>query len=85
MRSSKHAGDRPGENHAQIAREIRIPATTRPRAGIRERQAEHRDVIEVVADFADDLAGPREAVVAVGAKQAEEVPDSSQTGLPPAR
>ena len=39
-------------------------------AGIGERQAEDRDVVEVVADFADDLAGPGEAVIAIAPKRA---------------
>ena len=56
---------------AGMARESMMPLTTRPDLGGRHRQAEDRDIVEVVADFADDLAHPRVAVVAVLAQQRE--------------
>ena len=54
-----------------IARERKTPVTTSPEFGVLHRQAEHCDVIEVVADFADDLAGPREPVVPVRSAAAQ--------------
>ena len=40
--------------------------------GVGERQAEDRDVIEIVARLANDLADPRKSIVAVGAQQRQE-------------
>jgi hypothetical protein len=40
--------------------------------GEEHREGEDGDVVEVVADFADDLAGPHVAVVAVAAQELEE-------------
>ena len=54
---------------AGMARASMTPLTTRPECVVADRQAEDRDVVEVVADFADDLADPRVPVVAVVAQQ----------------
>ena len=39
--------------------------TTRPESRVRQRQAEHGDVVEMIADLADHLADPGVAIVAV--------------------
>ena len=57
---------------AGTARDSMTPLTTRPRSRGGHRQAEHGDVVEVVADFAHHLADPRVAVVAVLAQQRDE-------------
>jgi hypothetical protein len=68
----QHAGERPDEDGGHRAREHHA-AHHEPRSGRVQRQAEHGDVVEVIADLRHHLAEPRVPVVAVGAEQGEEV------------
>ena len=54
----KHASQGPAIT-AGIARESMMPVTTRPECVCCQRQAEHGDVVEMIADFADDLRRSR--------------------------
>lgn len=61
-RRGKHRRHRPREHHA---------ADDEAGPGGGERQAEDGDVVEVIADFRDHLAGPGVTVVAVVLEEAE--------------
>ena len=56
---------------AGMARESITPMITRPECVSCHGQREHRDIVEIVADFADHLAHPGVAIIAVAAKQLE--------------
>ena len=76
-----HARHRPDQHRRDGAREHHA-AHHQPGIGVRHRQAEDGDVVEVVADFADHLAGPGVAIVAVVPQQRDEgvqPMDSSRT------
>ena len=62
-RADQHRRDGPRQHHA---------ADDKARMRRPDGEAEHRDVVEVVADLADDLADPEVAVVGVAAEKVEE-------------
>ena len=57
---------------AGTARASMTPETTSPLFVVADDEREDGDVVEVVADFAHDLADPRIAVVVVAAQEREE-------------
>ena len=66
-----HAGDGPGEHGGNGARQ-HDAAHRKTGVGVGQHQAEDGDVIEMVADLADDLAAPHVAVVAILAEEGAE-------------
>ena len=69
-RSSSTPATGPGQDRRHGARQ-HDAAHDQARPGRLHDQAEHGDVVEVIADFADDLPGPGVAVIAVGPEELE--------------
>ncbi len=65
----QHARHGPGRQHQKSARQ-QNSGHHQTGAGVGQRQTEHGNVIEVVANLADHLPGPGEAVIAVGPRAA---------------
>ena len=70
-----HTGKRPGNDGGQRAGD-HDAGHGQPGTGVRKGQAEHRDVVEVVADFRNNLAHPRVAAVGVGSENLKEADGS---------
>ena len=64
----RDAGERSGEDRRHGARQHHT-ADDEPRVRGLEGQAENGDVVEVIADFADDLSDPGRSIVTVLAQQ----------------
>jgi hypothetical protein len=71
----QHAGDGSGGQHGNGAGE-EDPGDDDAGVHAFHREAHDRDVVEVIADFADDLAGPGIPVVPVGPKESGECAQS---------
>ena len=67
----QHAGNRPAQHHRSAARQ-QDSRDHQARSGIGQYQAEHGDVVIVIADLADHLPHPRVAVIPIGAQQLRE-------------
>jgi hypothetical protein len=68
MRSSKTPATGPGQHDCGTARQ-QDAGDRQARSGVRKGEAENGDVVEVVADFAHDLPGPRVPVIAIRSEQ----------------